>query len=318
MKKNIIIIAGPTASGKSSLAIDVAKITNGVIVNADSMQVYKDTPIISACPDKNDKQEVEHRLYEIYDSSHHGTVNQWLERVKTEIEDIWLQGKTPVVTGGTGMYINILINGMSPIPETPEKIKLETLNLIEEIGINELHKKLCIIDPVIGDKLEPNDTTRVRRAYEVFSSTGKSLSDWHKEDQIKIFDNAKFYVIKILPEREELYQRCNLRFDLMLEKNALNEIIELNKKKLNKNLPAMKAIGVPPLLDFINGKISKEEAIEKGKTQTRQYAKRQNTWFKNQLKADIIIKQCYKGEKNIIKNIVNMLKTHDYSCTFLD
>lgn len=318
MKNNIIIIAGPTASGKSSLAIDIAKMVNGVIINADSMQVYKDTPTISACPSEKDKKEVEHRLYEIYDSSHHGTVNQWLNRVKIEIEDIWSQNKTPIVTGGTGMYINILKDGMSPIPETSENVKLQTQKLLDEIGVNGIHEKLIEIDPIMAGKLSPNDTTRVRRAYEVFTSTGKSLSDWHKEEQIKVFKDAKFQVIKILPERDELYKRCDLRFEIMLENNALDEIIKLNEKNLDKNLPAMKAIGVPPLLDFINGKLSKSEAIEKGKTQTRQYAKRQITWFKNQLDADIIIKQCYKGEKNIKKNILNMLKTHDYCCTFFD
>lgn len=308
MQKNlVIIVGGPTASGKSGLAMDIAENFDGKIINADSMQVYKDTPILSACPSDEDKKRIPHKLYEIYESSHHGTVAEWLKLAVKEIKEAWKDGKTPVVTGGSGMYLDILINGMSPIPETSKKTQDKVAKMLKEVGPQGIHKILEKEDYKTAKKLSPNDTTRVRRAYEVLLDTGKSISDWHEEPNIQSLPEAKFFVIKIIPTTDELDEASFWRFDEMIEKGAINEAIAINSLELNKNLPAMKALGVPELIDYLNGKITLSEAVALAKLHTRQYAKRQRTWFNNKLKADLVLKKCYKSDKNLIKELKNVL-----------
>lgn len=307
MNKNVVIVAGPTASGKSSLAIDVALNCNGVVVNADSMQIYKDTPILAACPSVEDKAKVEHRLYEIYDAKVNGTVVDWLNLAEAEIRKIWAEDKLPVVVGGTGLYLDNLINGTTPIPEADENIRKKVRNLCSEIGVNELHKKLAEVDPKSAQRLSPNDTTRVTRAYEVYLQTGMPLSVWHEKPMIKKLPDARFLVVKICPEAKELDERCYLRFDNMLQQGALAEVVKLAEKNLPENLPAMKALGVPELMKFVRGECSLEEAVNLGKLHTRQYAKRQRTWFAHKLNADICLQECYKGQKNLINDVKNRL-----------
>lgn len=304
----IIIIAGPTASGKSQLAIDVARAGNGAVINADSMQVYQDTPILSAVPNAEDKKAVEHRLYEIFPSSQNGTVVDWLNLAVAEISSLWAQGKLPVVVGGTGLYIDNLINGTTPIPEADWEVRLEVMGLLEQIGIQALHSKLREVDPKSAERLSPNDTTRVRRAYEVFVQTGITLSEWHEKPMIKKLPEASFVVVKIHPPKEELDERCFLRFEKMIAVGALEEVKKLKALKLDKNLPAMKALGVPELMDYLNGQVSLEEAIKSAKLHTRQYAKRQRTWFGNKLQADITLDKCYNGDENIVAEILSKIR----------
>lgn len=308
MSQNVvIIIAGPTASGKSQLAIDIANEVSGVIVNADSMQVYKDTPILSACPSLEDKSKIEHCLYEIYDSSNSGNVFDWLELAVAEIKRIWSENKIPVVVGGTGLYIDNLINGTTPIPATPAHIRDKVARSLERLGLAKLHEKLIEVDPQTAQKLSPNDVTRICRAWEVFSDTGIPISQWHQMPMQKKLEEAKFVVVKILPTKLELDERCFLRFDMMLNAGALQEVEKLATLNLNRNLPAMKALGVPELLDYLDGKTSLEEAVELGKIHTRQYAKRQKTWFANKLNADITLNECYTGQKIVVNNVKKAL-----------
>jgi len=299
--KKVLVIGGPTASGKSKLALDAAQSFNGVIINADSQQVYKHIPILTACPSIKDKQKVSHRLYEIYEPSETGSVVDWLKLAVEEIHAVWQEKKLPIVVGGTGLYIDNLINGTTPIPETPQEIRTKVSAQMEEIGVNEMHRLLEKIDSVTAQRLNPNDTTRVRRAFEVYESTGKKLSDWHNLPMIKKLPKADFEVWKIIPPQAELDIRCYLRFDKMIELGALDEIRFLESLNLDEKLPSMRALGVPELLEFIRGNSSLETAVQNAKLHTRQYAKRQRTWFKNKLKADFELLQCYTGNFDEVK-----------------
>lgn len=291
---SVSIIAGPTASGKSALAIDIAKEINGVIVNADSMQIYRHMPILSAVPSEEEKSGISHRLYEIFEPSKNGSVIDWLNLAVGEIKHIWAEGKTPVLVGGTGLYIDNLINGTTPIPETNMATRNQVRMLCAEVGSQKIHELLKNCDAETAERLSPNDTTRVCRAYEVWLDSGKKLSDWHKMPMLKKLPEAQFKVTKILPSQAELDERCFLRFEKMVEQGALEEAKFLHLQNLDRKLPAMRALGLPELLDFIDGKTNFEEAVNLAKLHTRQYAKRQRTWFANKLNADITLNECYK------------------------
>lgn len=290
LKSNsVIVIAGPTASGKSALALEMAKYHDGEIVNADSMQIYAGTPIISAAPTKEEKQIVPHHLYEIYPPSKNGTVVEWLKLTEKTIKDIWTRGKLPIVTGGTGMYIDNLINGTTPIPEPTVEIRQKVM------AMPDVWKWLTQNDEQAAQMLNSADTTRVRRAAEIFLQTGKSIAEWYKVPMVKHLPEAEFRVIKLIPPTTELDQRCYLRFDKMIEAGALDEVRQLAQLNLPKNLPAMKMLGVPELMAYLHGENSLETAVKLAKLHTRQYAKRQKTWFKNKLPAEIELNECFKG-----------------------
>lgn len=295
MTGKVIVVAGPTASGKSALAVDIAKYFGGIIINCDSMQVYKDMPVITACPGEKEKRQVEHRLFEIYDCSFRGNVVDWLERAVAEIADIWAADRLPVVVGGTGLYIDNLINGTTPVPETGPDIREEVAVFVRENGMAALYEKLRAMDAESAARLNPRDISRIMRAVEVGLDTGRPLSWWHKQPLVKKLQ-AVFTVIKICPRTEELDARCYERFDLMLRNGALEEAQRLERRGLDESLPAMKALGVPELIAYIRGRCPLEEAVAAAKLHTRQYAKRQRTWFKNKLKADIELSACYNGD----------------------
>ena len=301
MQENlVVVIAGPTASGKSQLAIDLAIEINGVIVNADSQQVYNSTPILSACPSKEDKAQVEHRLYEIFEGDRQSNVVEWLDLAVVEIKQIWACDKLPIVVGGTGLYIDNLINGTTPIPETSVEIRNK---VSENISYDELLK----IDPEYAKKISSNDTTRIRRALEVFYDTGVQMSEWHTRPMNKKLPQANFVVIKIIPNKLELDERGFNRFNKMLELGALDEVKLLKSSGFSKEMPAMKALGAPELMDYLDGSLVLEDALELSRIHTRQYAKRQITWFKNKLKVDVELSNCYLGDENVIKYVKKIL-----------
>lgn len=308
MQKNlVIVIGGSTGSGKSSLAMDLAIELDGIIINADSMQVYKDTPIISACPSFEDKQKIPHFLYEIFESNHHGNVWEWIKLATFEIKKAWEQNKIPIIVGGTGMYIDSLINGMSPIPQTSSKTKEYVANIFQNQGIKKAYELLQEVDEKTAEKTAENDTTRIRRALEVFYDTKTPISTWHKTENVKPLPQANFFKIKITPPAEEVDQKCYQRFDKMIEDGAIFEAQNIKQKNLNPEFPAMKALGIVELIDFLDDKISLKEALDLSKIRTRQYAKRQRTWFNNKFNANIDISHCYKTSKNIIENIKKLL-----------
>ncbi len=304
----VVVIAGPTASGKSSLAIDLAKNVNGVVINCDAMQIYKDIPIIAATPSINDKKMVEHRLYEIYDCSKRGNVVEWLDLCVREIKDLWKNNMVPIVVGGTGMYIDALINGVTPIPEVDECVRQEVQSLFKEKGLGFLYNYLTSIDAEMAQRLSENDKTRITRAVEIYKATGKKLSDWYKVPMIKKIPEAKFLVVKIVPDLDDIEKRCKIRLDKMVnELGVLKEIELLVRKNLSADLPAMKALGVPELRKFVDGELSLNEALDLAKLHTRQYAKRQRTWLKNKLVADITFDKAYDGQDNYLQQIVNTI-----------
>lgn len=307
MPKNVIVIGGPTASGKSGLAISLAQETDGVVINADASQVYQGIPVISAAPSANDYAKADHRLYEYLDVSVNGNVFLWLDEAVRTIREVWSEGKTPIVVGGGGLYLDNLINGTTPIPPVKPEIRRETAFWVEQEGIKALYERLRSGDSAAAAMLNPADTTRVRRAYEIWRSTGKSISDWYKEPMVQKLPEAEFLTIALLPEKKTLDVRCDFRFDQMLADGAIEEVKYLISRDLSPELPAMRAKGVPELVAAISGLISFEEAAELSKLHTRQYAKRQLTWFRNKLKADVTFSECYGGQEYFINDVKKFL-----------
>ena len=310
MRKNpVLVIAGPTASGKSALAAQAAHDLNGVVLNCDSMQIYKDIPIIAAAPTEEEKMLAEHRLFEIYDCDKRGNVVDWLNLCAAEIRKLWAEKRLPVVVGGTGFYVEALLNGMTPIPETPIEVRKQLQARINQEGLENLYKELQQKDAEIAAKLNPNDKTRIVRALEVIAATGQKLSEWYKKPFIQKLPEAHFITVKIMPSLDVIATRCCLRLDKMVDElGVLAEIEKLLNKGVDENMPAMKALGVPELSLFIKGQMLLPEALDLAKLHTRQYAKRQRTWLKNKMSADIVFENVYEGQKDYLQQIFNVIK----------
>ena len=307
MSNRVLVIAGLTASGKSALALDLAQDCDGVVINADSMQTYKDIPIISAAPSEADKAKAPHVLYGIYDADYNATVVDWVQRAVAEIKNCWENNKLPIVVGGTGMYIDYLVKGTTPIPEIDQNIRDHVRKWCKENGLRNLHAQLEEFDPEMAKKLPSSDLSRVTRACEVFLQTGIPLSEWFKKGMLKMLPEAQFRVVEVMPPKRELDDRCFERFDHMIQNGVLAEVVHLAEKGLDENLPVMKAVGVPELMRFIKGEVSLDNAIMMAKIKTRQYAKRQRTWFSHKLKADVYVDKCYSGQAHIINDVKKRL-----------
>lgn len=309
MRKNpVLVIAGPTASGKSALAAEAAQALNGVVLNCDSMQIYKDIPIIAAAPTEEEKKLAEHRLFEIYDCDKRGNVVDWLDLCVKEIHNLWAENKLPVVVGGTGFYAEALLNGVTPIPQTPAEVRENVLKRLNETGLTGLYAELLQKDAKIAAKLNQNDKTRIIRALEVIEATGIKLSEWYEKPLIQKLPEADFITVKIMPELDVIAERCCSRLDKMVnELGVLAEIEQLLKRGVDENMPAMKALGVPELSLFIKGQMSLKEALDLAKLHTRQYAKRQRTWLKNKMSADVVLENVYVGQKDYLQQIFNVI-----------
>ncbi len=274
------ILVGPTASGKSALALEVAKRSHIVILNADAMQMYRDLRIISARPDDEELARAEHRLYGVWDGQFHGSAALWVEVVSQEIRTCWREGKRPLLVGGTGMYLSALMQGFSPVPAIEESVR-EGVRLLEEIeGTEGVRRALLREDAVMAQRLKAGDTQRMMRALEVIRSSGKSLAEWHDTPPIKPLPEAQFHVYALLPERASLYATINSRFLKMMEAGALEEARAV--RHLPRHLPMMQSHGLPELLAHLDGTMGLEEAINRAQQHTRNYAKRQITWIRNQ------------------------------------
>ena len=286
MNKSLIIIAGPTGIGKSKFAVKLAKEINGIIINSDSIQVYQNLKIISSQPTLDEMKGIKHFLYGFKDISENFSVGSWLELVSKVLKYKEVRNKIPILVGGTGLYLNAVNNGIAPIPKIDEKTKINTINLFHKIGLSKFREKVKSIDPVFFAK--NNDKQRLIRAYNVFQSTGKNLSQWHQSKPKKLI-KRKTYSILLSAEKSKIYNICDNRFDRFIKEGGLDEVRKIWEQNINRSLTGVKALGVRWLLEFYDGKISLNNAIDLSKRDTRRYVKRQNTWFKNNFEKNIKI-----------------------------
>jgi tRNA dimethylallyltransferase len=278
----LALIAGPTASGKSALAVELARRSNGVIVNADSAQIYCDVPILSAAPSPEDHALAEHRLYGIRDGADPCSAADWASLAKAEIAEIQSAGRLPILVGGTGLYLRTLLDGIAPVPPIEPSVR----SSVRGAGTAENLARLVTLDPVAATTLNPGDTTRIARALEVVLSTGKTLRAWQSRRTGGIGDRVDLRPIILLPPRPWLYRRCDRRFETMLDHGAVVEAERLAARHLDPQLPVMRAIGLAELMAFAAGRMTRAEALAVGAQSTRRYAKRQYTWFAHQPPAD--------------------------------
>ncbi|MCP5381060.1 MAG: tRNA (adenosine(37)-N6)-dimethylallyltransferase MiaA [Kordiimonadaceae bacterium] len=281
----IIILGGATASGKSSLALKWAKEQGGEIINADSMQIYRELDILTACPNTDELNAVPHHLYRYLKGDDPCSAERWRDLARGVIDDVHCRGRVPIIVGGTGLYLKALVNGLSKVPEIDPVIRKQVRAEVNEFGAEASHNKLLKIDPEMASRLAPNDSQRIARALEVVLSTGRSLAAWQQEPEFGGLADEEFQIEKFVIERDraDLYARCDLRFKKMIEEGqAIEEVKRLLLLGYDANLPVMKSLGVPQLIDFIAGKSTREQAVTLAQTATRQFAKRQMTWFRNQ------------------------------------
>ncbi|MBG0811277.1 tRNA (adenosine(37)-N6)-dimethylallyltransferase MiaA [Methylosinus sp. H3A] len=283
MTRRAILIAGPTASGKSALALAIAGRIGGAVVNADSMQVYRDLRILTARPTADEERSLRHELFGHVDASVNYSVGRWLEDFRLLLDKLAREGLTPVVAGGTGMYYKAALYGLSDIPQVPaavrEKIRAEAEGRAPEY----LHARLAERDPETAARLRPTDPQRILRALEVFDATGKPLASFQGARMASLLDQSECRAFFLAPPREDLYARIDARFDDMLRKGALDEVEAMGARGLDPALPAMRAHGAPHLLRFLRGELSLKEAAARGKLDTRHYSKRQFTFARHQL-----------------------------------
>ncbi|MEN8236512.1 MAG: tRNA (adenosine(37)-N6)-dimethylallyltransferase MiaA [Pseudomonadota bacterium] len=278
----ILLIGGPTASGKSKLALSLAQKNNGVILNGDSMQTYKDLPILTAQPSTLEQQDIPHELYGILPGNHLYSVAHWQTRALNAIENAWKQGKQPIVVGGSGLYLQSLTLGLSKIPDVPESIRTWVRQHYETLGNKEFHQYLTSIDSQMSKRLHENDKQRMMRAAEVKLATSRSLAHWQKQRNHDAVKHLKCKMIVLLPPRTQLHQNSELRLNQMITNGAIEEVRALKDKNLDENLPIMKALGVNELSAYLDNKLNLQEATQQTLQATRQYIKRQSTWFCNQ------------------------------------
>lgn len=282
--KRAVLIAGPTASGKSRAALEIAERANGVIVNADSMQVYRELSVLSARPDADDQARAPHRLYGCVPVSEPYSVGRWLEDVSIVLDEVWRDGRLPIVVGGTGLYFRALLDGLVEVPETPEPVRRHWRGRLESEGAGALHALLRMRDPAAAERIGPSDGQRIVRALEVHEATGRPLSVWQSDHGgAGVLANAEPVSFVLWPQRQQLYARCDARFDAMIAAGALAEARQLMDLGLDPGLPAMKALGVRQLISHLRGEVDLETAITDAKTWTRRYAKRQMTWFRRNM-----------------------------------
>ena len=277
-KKDLIIIAGPTCVGKSSLAIELAKLINGVLINADSVQVYEDLELLSARPSKKDLSQVPHFLYGYVNSSVKYSVADWLNQLNIILKNIEKTKKIPILVGGSGLYINAAINGLVPIPILSQENKNKSLLKLKKIGFEKFKEINHSIDPeFVGKNF---DKHRLLRSYAVFLQTKKNMTYWHKQHRQGAIKKNNFNFLINL-KRKIIYERCEIRFDKMIEKGAIEEVKKIHNSNINRSLPIAKCLGARWLLSYLDDKISLEEAVRLSKRDTRRYIKRQITWFQH-------------------------------------
>lgn len=278
-----VLIAGPTASGKSAFALRLAESVDGTIINADAMQVYRELRVLTARPSEVDESRVPHRLYGHVPGREAYSAARFATEAAAAIVDVQAAGRVPIVVGGTGLYFKALTEGLSPVPQIPADVRARWRQAVAEQGAAALHAVLRERDPEMAARLSPTDPQRIVRALEVLEATGLSLARWQEipgEPAVHVAEGRAFVVA---PEREEMRSRIEARFDAMMADGAADEVRALAALRLDDDLPVMRALGVKPLRDLIEGRIDREEASEVAKAETRQYAKRQMTWLRRNM-----------------------------------
>jgi tRNA dimethylallyltransferase len=309
-RKPVVLIAGPTASGKSGVALELAQANAGVIINADALQVYRELRILSARPSVEEERQVPHRLYGMVPASQAYSVGLWLDAGRKAIEEAWASERLPIVIGGTGLYFKALEEGLARLPAIPATIRQRWRERLKREGAAGLHAELARREQEEAARLRPSDGQRIVRALEVIEATGKPLSAWQKECEAESY-LARRRVLRLYlsPAREELYMRINERFDRMIESGALGEVEALLALKLDASLPAMKATGVQELGAVIAGELMLEEACRIAKRNTRHYAKRQLTWARRNMMSWKWLSE--KLMKQSMEHFVNFIRLND-------
>jgi tRNA dimethylallyltransferase len=286
LKKPVALIAGPTASGKSALAVRLGQMQPSIVINADSMQVYSDLRVLSARPDEKDMGGVEHRLFGYVDAAEACSAARWANDARAEIATAHETGRLPILCGGTGLYLRTLLEGIAPVPEIDPTIRAE----VRALPVAQAHAALVKEDASAASRLSANDTTRVARALETIRSTGRTLADWQAARTGGIGAEIRLVPLILLPPREWLFPRIDQRFLQMVDDGAMAEVEALLSRELDPALPAMRAIGVPEITAFLRCETDRETMLERGRTATRQYGKRQYTWFSRQPPPDWPVK----------------------------
>jgi len=261
----------------------LAQKSGGVVINTDSMQVYRDLRVITARPTPAEEARVPHRLYGHVDAAVNFSAGAWVMDAAKVLAEARAQNLQPIFVGGTGLYFKALTRGLSAVPPIPSEVRESVRARLERDGVEALHAELAKRDPASAERLKPRDRTRIARALEVVEATGRTLPDWHREGLPPLLPPGEFSALFLAPERDQLYARIDARFDAMLDAGAIGEVAALATRQLDPLLPAMKAHGVPALIRHLSGEITREEAAEIGRADTRHYAKRQFTWFRHQL-----------------------------------
>jgi tRNA dimethylallyltransferase len=294
-RPRVALIAGPTASGKSDLAMALAKLTPATIINADASQVYRDLRILSARPSVEDEAQVPHRLFGHIDGAQACSAADWAHEAKTAIAEALAEQRLPILVGGTGLYLRTLLDGIAPVPEIDPDIRAE----VRRLDVSLAYEALSREDAEAAARFAPGDRTRIARALEVIRSTGRPLKDWQAQNLGGIGDQIEIVPLILLPPRDWLYTRCDLRFATMVERGGIDEVKALLARQLDPALPVMRAIGVREIAAIIDDPDSVENQIALAQIATRQYAKRQFTWFRNQFPADWLHVEYELNNENI-------------------
>jgi tRNA dimethylallyltransferase len=279
----LIVVAGPTASGKSALALRLAEAERAAIINADSMQLYRDLRLLTARPTPEDQACAPHRLYGILDATDPASAGRWLQLAGAAIGEAAAERRTAIVVGGTGLYLHALLHGLAPVPDIPAEIRATAHARLAALGAAAFHAELAGLDPTMAARLRPTDAQRLLRAYEVVVGTGRSLAAWQEMPPLRIDLPARRCGLALMPPRPALYQRVDRRLRAMIEHGALGELRALAERALPADLPLMKAVALPELLAHVAGRVDLDTALDRAIVQTRRYAKRQLTWLRHRL-----------------------------------
>lgn len=285
----VVVITGPTASGKSGLALALAERLDGTIINADSMQIYAELSVVTARPTAAEEARVPHRLFGVLPAAERCSAGRWLTLAQGAVQEAWAAGRLPLVVGGTGMYLKSLMQGLAPVPEVPEEVRAEAEALLDALGGEAFRTRLAELDPLAAARLPAGDRQRLVRAYGVARATGRTLADWQAGAGTGSALAARFLTILIQPPRDVLYAACDARFDAMLAAGAEAEVRALMALDLDPSLPALRAVGVRELAACLRGEVDLAAAADKARQATRNFAKRQMTWFRHQLSPDLTL-----------------------------